>query len=117
MAKAGDKFSRRRYWGATIGGKPLLFDADHSERASLEADVRRLQAEVRKLQQRLAAPPPEKRAYFKWQQEEILHRVRQKYPDGDIPRTADVHRAISDKKFYPSYNTVHDALGRKRPKK
>lgn len=113
MAKAGDKFSRRRYWGATIGGRPLLFDADNSERASLL----RLAAEVRKLQQKLAAPPPEKRAYFKGQQEEVIRRVRQKYPDGDIPRTADVHRAISDKKFHPSYNTVHDALGRKRPKK
>jgi hypothetical protein len=117
VGKAGDKSSRRRYWGATIRGKPLLFDADHSERAGLEAEVRRLQAEVRRLQQRLVAPPPEKREYFKWQQEEILRRVRQKYPDGDIPRTADVHRAISDKKFHPSYNTVHDALGRKPPKK
>lgn len=113
MAKAGDKFSRRRYWGATIGGRPVLFDADNSERASLL----RLAAEVRKLQQRLADPPPEKRAYFKGQQEEVLRRVRQKYPDGDIPRTAEVCRAISDKKFHPSFNTVHDALGRKRPKK
>lgn len=116
MAKAGDKFSRfrkRGFGGATIGGRPVLFDAPSPERASLL----RLEAEVRKLQQRLAAPPPEKRVYFKGQQEEVRRRVRQKYPDGDIPRTAEVQRTISDRKFHPSYNTVCDALGRKRPKK
>ena len=118
MGKADDKYNPFRYRRfrqggcATIRGRPILFEAD-DERASLL----HLEAEVRRLQQRLVAPPPEKRSYVKWQQDEIISRVRRKYPDGDIPRTAEVWRAISDKKFHPSYNTVHAALGRKRPKK
>jgi hypothetical protein len=118
MAKAGDKFSRRRYWGATIGGRPLLFDADNSERASLL----RLEAEVRRLQQELATPPPkrkQRKPQRKPAQEEILPKLREKYPpDGNVGNasTAKVRRTISGKGFNPGWDSVNRALGR-APKK
>jgi hypothetical protein len=112
VGKAGRKLSRYldeiliRGRRITIGGRPLVFDLEEGALF----DLREL------LQARRGQALPKKRAYLKWQQEEVLRRVCRLYPDGNIPRTAEVQRAISDRKFQPAYNTVHDALGR-RPKK
>lgn len=121
MAKAGNRF----IIGPLLRRFPLteLRERERQERQQRRWLQQMLDREM--LKRSLANPSssplvealPKKRQYLKWQQEETLRRVRQKYPDGDIPRTAEVRRAISDRKFQPSYNTVHATLGRKRPKK
>jgi hypothetical protein len=118
MARAGRKFSRYRHPRFKMGDKPVIFDPDseYAIQARLEAVAERLRQQLVNPQP-LAGAPPNKRPYLKSQQEESLRRARQKWPDGNFPRTAEVQRAISDRKFHPSYNTVHAALDRKRPKK
>jgi hypothetical protein len=118
MAKAGGKFSR--YRGATIRGKPILFDRNSEDaiQARLEEVAERLEARLRR-----ATPDQPQRKLRKQQrkptQEEILRRVREEYPpDGDVgdASVAEVRREISDKKFNPSWDSVNRALRRDRLK-
>src|SRR5262249_21425719 len=114
VAKAGGKFSRLRHPRATVGGVPVIFDPD-----SEYAIESRLKAVAKRLQQQLANPPakpPRKRKQQrKPAQEEILRKVREKYPpNGEVgdASTAKVRRTISGKGFNPGWDSVHRALGR-----
>jgi hypothetical protein len=59
-------------------------------------------------------PKQPKQQYRKRVQEEIIRRVRTAYPNGvGDTSTAEVRRAISDRNFNPSWDSVHRALDRK----
>jgi hypothetical protein len=65
-----------------------------------------------------AGPSKQPKQHSKWAQEEVIRRVREKYPGGNVGNasTAAVCRKISDKGYDAKWDTVNRALGRELPK-